>query len=161
MSRQLLSALADPERLKLYASIVRFGDAAEATGGKQGQKHLSRLIGAGLIEPQPDGSFKADAAVFQKALATGTRTEDQDVPQELWPFFAEGRLRSMPMRPAVRHELLAHLVRTLFEAARDYTEPEVNRRFTTVHEDSAMLRRYCVDGGLLRRTKDGTRYQAA
>ncbi|MBC9711973.1 DUF2087 domain-containing protein [Streptomyces sp. TRM66268-LWL] len=67
----------------------------------------------------------------------------------------------MPMRPAVRHELLAYLVRTLFEENHPYTEPEVNQRFTTVHDDSAMLRRYCVEGGLLRRTKDGASYQAA
>nr|WP_236070599.1 DUF2087 domain-containing protein [Streptomyces polyasparticus] len=161
MSRHLLAALADPERLKLYASIVRFGDAAEASAGKAGQKHLARLIKAGLVEPLPDGSFKADAAVFQEALAAETQGEEQGVPKELRPFFAEGRLRSMPMRPAVRHELLAYLVRTLFEENHPYTEPEVNQRFTTVHDDSAMLRRYCVEGGLLRRTKDGASYQAA
>ncbi len=161
MSRQLLSALADPERLKLYASIVRFGDAAEATAGKQGQKHLTRLIKAGLIEPLPDGSFKADAAVFQEALAAETRGEDLGIPKELRPFFSDGRLKSMPMRPAVRHELLAHLVRTLFEEARPYTETEVNQHFAGVHDDTAMLRRYCVEGGLLQRTKDGSSYRAA
>ncbi len=161
MSRHLLAALADPERLKLYASIVRFGDAAEAASGKTGQKHLARLIKAGLVEPLPDGTFKADAAVFQEALAAETQGEEQGVPKELRPFFAEGRLRSVPMRAAVRHELLAYLVRTLFEENHPYTESEVNQRFTTVHTDTAMLRRYCVEGGLLQRTKDGASYQAA
>ncbi|WSJ91390.1 DUF2087 domain-containing protein [Streptomyces sp. NBC_01304] len=67
----------------------------------------------------------------------------------------------MPMRPAVRQALLAHLTHTLFEAARTYTEPEVNAAFRTVHDDSAMLRRYCAEAGLLVRAKDGSSYQRA
>ena len=161
MSQQLLAALADPERLKLYASIVRFGDAAEAPAGKAGQKHLARLVKAGLVEALPDGSLRADADVFRKALAAYPKTEDGDVPQQLKPFFEQGRLRSMPMRPAVRQALLAHLVGTLFDEGRAYTEPEVNAAFRTVHDDSAMLRRYCAEGGLLARAKDGSSYQRA
>ncbi|MDG4859118.1 DUF2087 domain-containing protein [Streptomyces sp. T-3] len=161
MSQQLLAALADPERLKLYASIVRFGDAAEAPAGKAGQKHLARLVKAGLVEQLPNGSLKADADVFRKALAAAPKDDDGDVPQRLRPFFDQGRIRSLPMRPAVREEFLAHLTRTLFEEGRTYTEHEVNTAFRTVHDDTAMLRRYCVTGGLLVRERDGSSYRRA
>ncbi|MEV5609163.1 DUF2087 domain-containing protein [Streptomyces sp. NPDC052225] len=65
----------------------------------------------------------------------------------------------MPVRPAVRHELLVHLTDTLFAADRTYSEREVNEALLTVHDDSAALRRYCVIDGLLVREKDGTDYR--
>ncbi|MER5310304.1 DUF2087 domain-containing protein [Streptomyces sp. NPDC002773] len=65
----------------------------------------------------------------------------------------------MPRKPARREALLAHLAATLFEAGRDYREPEVNQALLTVHEDFPALRRYLVIGGFLARTKDGSTYR--
>ncbi|MFD3514042.1 DUF2087 domain-containing protein [Streptomyces sp. NPDC058657] len=73
-------------------------------------------------------------------------------------FFTEGRLTSVPRKPARRAELLAHLTRTLFEDGRAYTEREVNDAIRTVHEDTPALRRYLVEGGFLARTRDGSSY---
>ncbi|MDV9191884.1 DUF2087 domain-containing protein [Streptomyces sp. SR27] len=74
-------------------------------------------------------------------------------------FSADGRLKAVPRRPARREALLAHLAVTLFEAGRDYREPEVNQALLTVHEDFSALRRYLVTGGFLARTKDGSAYR--
>ncbi|WP_246458591.1 DUF2087 domain-containing protein [Streptomyces himalayensis] len=68
-------------------------------------------------------------------------------------------MTTIPVRPAVRRELLAHLTGTLFESERSYSEPEVNEAFRTVHDDTSALRRYCVENGLLVRERDGSRYR--
>ncbi|MGW7411669.1 DUF2087 domain-containing protein [Streptomyces sp. NPDC054863] len=73
-------------------------------------------------------------------------------------FFSDGRLTSVPRKPARRAQLLAHLAGTLFVSGRDYTEREVNDAIRTVHEDCSALRRYLVEGGFLSRTKDGSSY---
>ncbi|MEV3857835.1 DUF2087 domain-containing protein [Streptomyces sp. NPDC050095] len=81
------------------------------------------------------------------------------VPRHLTGFFARGRLTAIPVRPAVRHELLVHLTDTLFDADRTYSEREVNEALRTVHDDTAALRRYCVIDGLLVREQDGSDYR--
>ncbi|MFJ9086305.1 DUF2087 domain-containing protein [Streptomyces sp. NPDC102384] len=68
-------------------------------------------------------------------------------------------MTAIPVRPAVRHELLAHLTGTLFDAERTYSEREVNEALRTVHDDTAALRRYCVTDGLLVRENDGSDYR--
>ncbi|WP_223291212.1 DUF2087 domain-containing protein [Streptomyces avicenniae] len=73
-------------------------------------------------------------------------------------LFASGRLIAIPRRTARREQLLRHLADTLFEPGRTYTEREVNDVIRTVHDDTAALRRYLVDDGLLTRSPDGTAY---
>ncbi|MEU6395209.1 DUF2087 domain-containing protein [Streptomyces sp. NPDC046939] len=68
-------------------------------------------------------------------------------------------MTAIPVRPAVRHELLVHLTDTLFDAGRTYSEGEVNAALGTVHDDTAALRRHCVNDGLLVREKDGSDYR--
>jgi hypothetical protein len=153
---QLLAALADPERLKLYARIVLDDLPPRGEDSDAARKHLGRLLATGLVERLPDGSLRADPAVFRR---TRPQEPQSGVPRRLAGFFAGGRLTTIPVRPAVRRELLAHLTGTLFESERSYSEPEVNEAFRTVHDDTSALRRYCVENGLLVRERDGSRYR--
>ncbi|WP_171109000.1 DUF2087 domain-containing protein [Streptomyces gossypiisoli] len=154
---QLLAALADPERLQLYARIVLQDLPPREEDSPAGRKHLGRLISVGLVERLPDGSLRADPAVFRRARPA--EPAPSGVPRRLTGFFAHGRLTSIPVRPVVRRELLEHLTGTLFAADRSYTEREVNEAFRTVHDDTSALRRYCVDTGLLVRERDGSSYR--
>ncbi|QEU95127.1 DUF2087 domain-containing protein [Streptomyces kanamyceticus] len=152
---QLLAALADPERLRLYARIVLDELPPREADSPAARKHLGRLLANGLVERLPDGSLHADPAVFRRAPADGHPT----VPRRLTGFFAHGRLTAIPVRPVVRHELLVHLTDTLFDTDRSYSEREINDAFRTVHDDTAALRRYCVTDGLLVRERDGGSYR--
>ncbi|MGW8889893.1 DUF2087 domain-containing protein [Streptomyces sp. NPDC055749] len=76
-------------------------------------------------------------------------------------LFSQGRLTTIPRKPARREQLLNHLAQTLFERDRVYTEHEVNEALRTVHEDSSALRRYLVVAGLLIRPRDGSSYRRA
>lgn len=79
----------------------------------------------------------------------------------LTAFFTDGRLTTVPRKPARREQLLRHLARTLFDADRPYSEREVNEALLTVHDDYSALRRYLVEAKLLTRDRDGSSYQRA
>ncbi|WP_425428545.1 DUF2087 domain-containing protein [Streptomyces yerevanensis] len=157
---QLLAALADPERQKLYARIVLDQLPPREQDSALMRKHLGRLVAAGLVERTADGSLRADPAVFRRARPVEEEAHP-GVPRRLVGFFAQGRLTAIPVRPAVRRELLTHLTGTLFETERSYSEREVNEAFRTVHDDTSALRRYCVENGLLVRERDGSVYRVA
>ncbi|MFE0176411.1 DUF2087 domain-containing protein [Streptomyces sp. NPDC059002] len=156
---QLLAALADPERLRLYARIVLDELPPREEDSPVARKHLGRLLSNGLVERLPDGSLRADPAVFRRAPDPVDAYAHPTVPRRLTGFFSHGRLTAIPVRPVVRHELLVHLTDTLFDADRSYSEREVNEAFRTVHDDTAALRRHCVTDGLLVRERDGSAYR--
>jgi hypothetical protein len=72
-------------------------------------------------------------------------------------FMRDGRLASIPAKPAKRDLLLPYLLDVCFPEDRDYEEREVNQRLALLHPDVAALRRYLVDGGLM--TRDGGIYR--
>ncbi|MYW66480.1 DUF2087 domain-containing protein [Streptomyces sp. SID8379] len=151
-----MSALADPERLRLYARVVLDDLPPREADSPVARKHLGKLIAAGLVRRGEDGSLSAGTEVFRRARTPEPATA---VPRHLTGFFARGRLTTIPVRPAVRHELLVHLTDTLFDADRTYSEREVNEALRTVHDDTAALRRSCVSEGVLVRERDGSDYR--
>lgn len=66
-------------------------------------------------------------------------------------FLRDGRLVSIPAKPAKRALLLPVILDLCFREDRDYEEKEVNMRLALLHRDVAALRRYLVDGGLMTR----------
>ena len=65
-------------------------------------------------------------------------------------FIINGRLMSIPASHGRRLVILDHIVR-VFEPGVRYPEAEVNALLRAFHPDSAALRRYLVDEGLLSR----------
>ena len=66
-------------------------------------------------------------------------------------FLRDGRLVSIPAKPSKRDLLLPVILDLAFPEDRDYEEREVNMRLALLHPDVAALRRYLVDGRLMRR----------
>ena len=66
-------------------------------------------------------------------------------------FVRDGRLVSIPAKPVKRDLLLPYLLDRCFPEDRAYEEREVNLRLALLHPDVAALRRYLVDGGLMKR----------
>jgi hypothetical protein len=67
-----------------------------------------------------------------------------------WAFFREGRLTSLPARPAIRLAALAILA-DRFAPGRRYREAEVNAILARDAPDHATLRRLLVDHAFLAR----------
>ena len=71
-------------------------------------------------------------------------------------FVRDGRIIQIPAKLSVRRVLLEWLVRQ-FEPDRAYSEPMVNLIIGQLHADTAALRRYLVDEGLMVRARGSYR----
>ena len=70
---------------------------------------------------------------------------------------ADGSIKQIPSQPVKLSVILNYLVEH-FEIGKNYTEKEVNSLLRRFNEDTAALRRYLVDAGMLNREGDGSRY---
>jgi hypothetical protein len=66
-------------------------------------------------------------------------------------FVRDGVLRSIPAQEKKRLIVLRFLAESCFAADRAYTEAEVNELLRVHDEDTAALRRYMVEAGLMTR----------
>lgn len=156
----VLSALADDERLRIFAGIATGGTSKAPAGAER--KALARLLTAGLVEEHADGSLRVEGSVFRDALASLKPAAGGRFPANIARFFDErGRIERIPANAAPRHALLSFLVSEEFAADLPYSEAQVNHALRKYHEDYSMLRRYSVDLGLLRRSSDGAEYRRA
>lgn len=145
----LVSALADPARLLLFARICAAPDGLPADADRATAKLVKRLADAGLVTTEND-HYRAVPEVFRGALAKAPA-------DPLETLFSRGRLVAIPHSGRPRKALLAHLAER-FEPGRLYTEQDVREKLSMVHDDHATLRRYLVDEGLLQRSNDGGAY---
>jgi hypothetical protein len=141
----LVSALADPARLQLFARICAAPEGLPADSAKL----VKRLIDVGLVTVDGD-VYRAAPQVFREALAKAPA-------DPLDALFSRGRLVTIPHSGRRRELLLTHLAER-FEPGRLYTEQDVREKLSMVHDDHATLRRYLVDEGLLQRSNDGGAY---
>ena len=95
---------------------------------------------------------------MQRTPGNVRRREEFSGPAELARFFRGDRLEVMPRR-AVDREAVLSFIAQRFDVSRDYAEDEVNSLLLSAYDDVAMVRRYLVDAGLLRRANG--RYRRA
>lgn len=165
----IVSALADPHRLKVLSAVVLGQkDVAEISQGSGLSSQvvtqaLSRLIKAGLVAESPSGYQANQAAkAMKKALYRASAESKEEFPgveesmaAELRKFFRKGRLVEIPTSRSSRLAVLDYLS-WAFEPGQYYPERLVNALIRRYHPDHATLRRYLVDEGFLER--NGGRY---
>src|SRR5918995_1225009 len=132
--------LADPVRLKVVAALA-----------------LRRLAGAGLVrrdrhelELLTERFGAAARAAAEAAPPPEPLSTDPAEDAVLSAFVRDGRLVSIPAQQSKRRVVVEHLVR-VFDVGVRYPEREVNALLAVWHPDTAALRRYLVDEGLLTR----------
>ncbi|SDG71063.1 DUF2087 domain-containing protein [Klenkia brasiliensis] len=168
---KLVGLLADPDRLAVVAALALgatdIAGVAGATGLSQTEVALAaRRLGRGGLVRRDGASLALRAELF--AAAARTAGEHRPPPEPLSPdpaadavlqaFVADGRLTSIPAHRGKRLVVLDHLVR-VFEPGVRYPEREVNALLAVWHPDTAALRRYLVDEGLLTRS-DGVYWRS-
>ncbi|MBW3590077.1 MAG: DUF2087 domain-containing protein [Actinobacteria bacterium] len=160
----IVSALADPDRLKVLSAVVL--GHTDVAGISQGSglssqvviRSLSRLINAGLVAESPSGYQANEAAkAMKKALYRASAEAKEEFPgveesmaTELRKFFRAGRLLEIPTSRMSRLAVLDYLS-WAFEPGQYYPERLVNALIRRYHPDHATLRRYLVDEGFLER----------
>jgi hypothetical protein len=162
----LVGLLADADRRRVIAALVLGADdlqsvvEASALDRARAGRALARLEGAGLVERRTDGRLVLLDGSFAAAVRAPTaersaRAADAAPPQTeaevlLARFVRDGRLVSIPTNQSKRLVVLEHVAQE-FEPGRRYSESMVNLILSRWYSDTAALRRYLVDDGLLDR----------
>ena len=160
--------LADPTRLRVVAALAlgagTIEEVAQASGLSLKDVALAarRLARAGLVrrdrhvlELLTDRFGEAARAAAAAAPRPEPLSDDPAEDAVLSAFVRDGRLVSIPAQATKRRVVLEHLVR-VFDVGVRYPEREVNALLAVWHPDTAALRRYLVDEGLL--SRDGGLY---
>jgi hypothetical protein len=159
---RLAGLLADDDRRRVFAAVVlgagEPGAIAAAAGLEPARsgRALGRLIDAGVVVRLSDGHLEVAADAFAGAAraarpeAPAVDGEPDEAAAVLNRFVRGGRLVSIPAARAKRLVVLNHLAQE-FEPGRRYSESMVNLILGRWHADTAALRRYLVDEGLLDR----------
>jgi len=154
--RKLIGLLSDEDRLRIVAAIVLGADTLEKVRVATNlddltlRKALTRLEGSGLVEHQVESGYRVCIEVFRDA-ARRSHEETPGLPG-LERMIRDGRL------PKSRNDRLPVLkqMADLFEPDRRYPEVEVNSRLKILNPDYALLRRYLIDEGFLKRENETT-----
>jgi hypothetical protein len=167
-----VKAMASAERLRIIGVLVR-GRAAQTQIAEQlGMpvrdvfNHLSFLAHVGVVN-ETDGLYDLDEKAIE-AIARGhfegkrpayeAQEEPEDVRKVLKNFLnADGSLKQIPPQ-GNKLLIVLNFIVDAFEFDTNYTEKEINTILRRFHVDTAALRRYLVDNGLMARESDGTRY---
>lgn len=80
-----------------------------------------------------------------------------DLAEENTTVVTQPKLRTFPAKEEKRKALLPRFA-DLFEPNKVYNEAEVKQIIKPIYEDDAIIRRYLVDYGYLKRSKDGSEY---
>jgi hypothetical protein len=164
-SHAIVKALADPERLRVFADIVLADTGASVTELKarhpRAEKALVRLFEAGLVTRE-HGKIHAAPEAF-KAAAAAAREARPDAPPGVSPevaqLYSNGRITDRPVNRRTRVALLRDLAGRLFEFDRAYTEQEITEALAAEYDDPLQLRRDLIDELFLERDLGGTEYR--
>jgi hypothetical protein len=163
---ELVGLLADDDRrrvvaaLELGATTIDGVRAATGLAVRSAVRAVQRLVDAGLVvRDDNDRSL----SLFGAAFALAARAEAERAPRSaehddepdtvarvLRVFVSDGRLRSVPTVRTKRVVVLDWIAQR-FEPGRRYPEAAVNAMLAAVHPDTAALRRYLVDEGIMAR----------
>jgi hypothetical protein len=161
---RLVGLLADADRRRMFAAVELGATTLEAAAtlaalpAPRAAKALSALAGAGLVVQGDAGGLYVVGAAFRvaarEALSRPSNEEHADVPDDVRrvfdAFVRDGRLTQVPTSRQKRLVVLDWLAQD-FEPGKRYSEPMVNLILGKRHADTAALRRYLVDEGLLDR----------
>lgn len=167
-----VKAMASAERLRIVGVLAR-GRATQAEIAEQLHlpvrdvfNHLTFLAHVGVVL-ESDGFYDLDEKAiesFARSQFEGKRPsyeakeEPEDVRKVLKNFLnPDGSLKQIPPQ-GNKLLIILNFIVDAFEFDTNYTEKEVNTILRRFHVDTAALRRYLVDNGLMARERDGSKY---
>ncbi len=162
-----MKSLADAERLKIAGLLgveaLTANQVAERLGMKPGEvaHHLEVLTAGGLAHKEGN-AYRLDSQALEKLTRRMLAQSHPPTPDYEGDEFTvkilrayinrDGTLKSIPNQHKKLMVILGHLVKNLEKDVK-YPESQVNQTLRQFHEDTAALRRYMVDNGLLKREK--------
>ena len=151
--RPVMAALANPETRRMIGLLIVGGDVEGFLAGMapSRRRHIvATLVRAGIA----DESLALRPEVFDEILRRDPPRKATGIDR----FLRGGRIAQYPSRPAERAELLRWVASRALRRGEVVPEREMNERLAAFSDDTAVLRRYLVDAGLVERRRDGTEY---
>jgi hypothetical protein len=170
---RFLRSISDASRLQLIGLLAQGPLSAADLGSRLGLSpaelapRLETLLSAGVLRRQDD-LFALDETALQ-----ALRVQQLHRPREFFspPAFLssedaailrklaapDGSLKRLPKQLKQWMAVLRYVL-PVFEPGASYTEKQVNSLLMRFHADTAVLRRFLVDTGMLDRERDGSRY---
>ncbi len=169
-----IKALSHTDRLRIVGVLsrdsMRAVEIAEAAklSLQDTIKHLFHLEQGGIVLHSEDGLYRLDNAGLEKLARQqleGSRPDylpdsmmKEDARKVLASCLsADGTIIQIPAQPGRRRVILEYVLNA-FEPGKVYSEREVNLLLARFHKDTASLRRYLFDEGMLDRERDGSKY---
>jgi len=168
---QLLKVIADETRLRILGLLAERGHNGKELAERLDltpptiSHHMRKLVAAGIVTATPDAQqqhYALNSQLLLDARSMTVRPAEKRTPEQrdgdeerakvLRNFFEGPRLKSIPAQRKQRVIVLQHLLEQ-FDAAKAYTEREVNDILRVAHEDVATLRRELVDYGYMQRER--------
>ncbi len=162
-----MRTLADADRMKIAGLLgvekLTISQIAERLGMKPGEvaHHVDLLISGGLAINEGN-AYRLDSPAMEKLSRRMLAQSHPPVQQYEGDEYevktlrsylsSDGTLKSIPAQHKKLMVILKHLANS-FEPGVHYPESQVNQILRPFHEDTASLRRYLVDNGLLQREK--------
>ena len=167
-----VKAMASAERLRIVGVLAR-GRATQSEIAEQLHvpvrdvfDNLSYLVQVGIVH-EADGVYDLDEKAIEsfargqfegKRPAFEAKEGHEDVRKVLKNFLnADGSLKQIPPQ-GNKLMIVLNFIVDAFAFDTNYTEKEVNTILRRFHVDTAAMRRYLVDNGLIARESNGTRY---
>ena len=165
-----VKAMSSAERLRVIGALAH-GRATQSEIAEQLHtpvrdvfQHLSFLARAGIVR-EADGMYELDEKAVE-SLARGqlkdSRLQYEEQPKDVRKVLkaylnADGTIKEFPLETK-RLFILLNFIVDVFAFDATYAEKEVNTILRRFHVDTATLRRYLVDHGLMAREGDGSKY---
>lgn len=162
-----MKSLADAERLKIAGLLGVEALSPDQIAGRLGmkptdvQRHLDQLTQSGLAHKEGE-AYLLDNQAFEKftrqvlAQSHPPAQEyegDEFEVKTLRGFISrDGTLKSIPTQQKKLMVILRYLAKD-FKPGVKYPESQVNQILRRYHDDTAALRRYMADNGLIKREK--------
>ncbi|WAB83592.1 DUF2087 domain-containing protein [Microcella daejeonensis] len=152
--RSVIAVLANDEGRRMLARLI-LGESldsatAELPVGRR-EKVVRSLERSGLLDAD-SGALREQR--FRELLEAAPAPRATGVDR----YLDGERIRQWPARPADRLALLRWVATRALAAGELVDERTMNERLARISDDTALLRRYLVDHGLVERRADGSQY---
>ncbi|GHC99411.1 DUF2087 domain-containing protein [Zhihengliuella salsuginis] len=155
--RRLVAVLASQDQREVLAHLLLGQDpepALAALKPKVRTKTRAALLASEVVDADDDGRLALRAGAFKAMLAASAPARPEGIER-----FRDGRrIVQFPANATERFELLERVAEEAMRPGEELSERDINERLAAFHEDTALVRRYLVDHGLIRRSPDGAVY---
>ncbi|HSB66061.1 MAG TPA: DUF2087 domain-containing protein [Anaerolineales bacterium] len=164
---KFMKSLGDADRLKIAGLLgleaLTPAQVAERLGmeATEVKRHLDQLAASGLAHQEGE-AYRLDSQALEKLTRQVLAQSHPPAPEYEGDEFEvktlraylsrDGTLKAIPNQHKKLMVILTFLAKN-FEPDKQYPESQVNQTLRKYHEDTAALRRYMVDNGLLKRDK--------